>query len=447
MKRKTRVLLVSYLAAAFLVMGGFLLQEHGRAGAYARQMNNDYQHAFTELTTAVHELDTVLQKGRYATSGGLMVGLCAQGFERANAAQAALGGLPYANVELEQTSAFLGKAGDYLYYLAEAVASRGACTQEEREALAGLSAVSSGLSAALEELQADMNAGTLRPEDLERATQRLAQQDTGGQAASGSTFQALEADLPEVPSLVYDGPFSEHLTDRAPKMLEGMEQVTEAEARQAAAQALGMEPEQLTLTSEGEGELPAYGFSGGGFYLEVTRQGGQISVLLADQTAGEKSLTPEEGVARAAEYLQRSGFGEMAESYWSTYGNGVTVSFASVQDGVMLYPDLVKVTVSLVDGRVIGLECAGYLVNHCTRTLPAVSVSQTAAQEKLTSDLAIQSCRLALIPSRGEYEVLCYEFTCETPEGGHCLVYVNAQNGREEKILLLLEDENGTLAQ
>ena len=50
-----------------------------------------------------------------------------------------------------------------------------------------------------------------------------------------------------------------------------------------------------------------------------------------------------------------------------------------------------------------------------------------------------------MIPTGGEYEVLCHEFKCEDEDGRHVIVYVNAQNGQEEKLLLLLEDENGTL--
>ena len=45
----------------------------------------------------------------------------------------------------------------------------------------------------------------------------------------------------------------------------------------------------------------------------------------------------------------------------------------------------------------------------------------------------------------GEYEVLCHEFKCQNESGGHVLVYVNAQTGQQQKILLLLEDESGTL--
>jgi hypothetical protein len=39
-------------------------------------------------------------------------------------------------------------------------------------------------------------------------------------------LSGLEADFPELPSLIYDGPFSEHLTGRAPVALEGLPAVT-----------------------------------------------------------------------------------------------------------------------------------------------------------------------------------------------------------------------------
>ena len=54
--------------------------------------------------------------------------------------------------------------------------------------------------------------------------------------------------------------------------------------------------------------------------------------------------------------------------------------------------------------------------------------------------------QLALIPTDGEYEVLCWEFVCEAENGQHYIVCINAATGAEQKILILLEDENGTLA-
>ena len=50
-----------------------------------------------------------------------------------------------------------------------------------------------------------------------------------------------------------------------------------------------------------------------------------------------------------------------------------------------------------------------------------------------------------MIPTGGKDEVLCHEFKCIDSEERHCLVYINAETGAEEKILILLEDESGTL--
>ncbi|MGN1003562.1 MAG: germination protein YpeB, partial [Oscillospiraceae bacterium] len=77
--------------------------------------------------------------------------------------------------------------------------------------------------------------------------------------------------------------------------------------------------------------------------------------------------------------------------------------------------------------------------------MPAPAVSEDAARAVVSSDLEVLTHQLALIPTGGEYEVLCHEFKCRTPEDTHVIVYVNAATGSEEKILLLVEDETGTL--
>ena len=85
-------------------------------------------------------------------------------------------------------------------------------------------------------------------------------------------------------------------------------------------------------------------------------------------------------------------------------------------------------------GRNCALHCSIHLMSNPSRNLCGPA-------------LTIQSARLALIPTPGEEEVLCWEYTCQTDEGRRCMVYVNGQTGTEEKILLLIEDESGTLVQ
>ena len=449
-KRRVRVLAASFTAAAFAVSVGFGVQGYARAEDYRRQLDNGYRQAFTELTTAAGELDAALEKVTYATTPSLFASLCAQAYATAQAAQSALGELPYGNVELEQTAAFFAKAGDYAMAMARGTNGEGVCTDENRETLRGLAAAAGELSATLQELQLQLDGGALHPEDVAAVEARLAAAaEDGGQITGGSAFQTVEADFPQVPTLIYDGPFSEHLSSRTPQMLEGLPQVTEEEARRAAAAFAGLRAEVFTRTSDGAGELPAWGFSaladGGELYVEITKQGGQVLQMLSSRPVGEAALSRKEGVEQAAAFLEEHGYRDMAPSYFLEGDGILTVHFAPVLDGVYCYPDLVKVGVALDNGDVVSFEAHGYLMNHGAREPAAPAVSADEAAERVDSSLTILSRQLALIPTGGEYEVLCHEFKCQNADGGHVLVYVNAATGQQERILLLLEDENGTL--
>lgn len=448
MKKRTRVLITSFLAAAFAVAIGCAVQGHARAAEYRRQLDTGYQHAFAELTTAAAELDTALRKSVYATTPALFSALCTQAYGKAMSAQMAIGELPCGSVELEQTAAFLARAGDYAMYLSRAAAD-GGCTAEERDTLRGLSSAAVALADTLQSLQSDLNAGSLTLENAEQAEARLAASEDGTVTA-GSAFQAVEADFPEVPALVYDGPFSEHLTNRAPKMLEGRPAFSRDEARAAAAAFLDLRPEIFELTAQGEGGLPTWGFTaavdGGELYVEVTRQGGQVLEVLSSRPVAEVALSRAEALERADTFLRQRGFPELKESYYIDQGGVLTIHFAALDGDVVCYPDLIKVSVALDNGDIVGFESAGYLMNHGGRDLPQPAVSAGQAQAVVGAGLDILAHQLAVIPTSGEYEVLCHEFKCATPEGTHLLVYVNVQTGQEEQLLLLLEDESGTLA-
>jgi germination protein YpeB len=135
----------------------------------------------------------------------------------------------------------------------------------------------------------------------------------------------------------------------------------------------------------------------------------------------------------------------MVKSYEIIDGNRLVVNFAYTADSVICYPDLIKVYVALDNGKIVGFEAQGYVMNHIKRDIPAVEISETDARSKVSPHLTVLSHQLAIIPTTGKNEVFCHEFKCENGDGSHYIVYVNAVTGAEEKILILLEDENGTL--
>lgn len=448
--RRKKIRIISAVTAAFAIASGFALQGHSRANHYRQLIENSYTHACFELSTAVSELDSALQKAQYAATPVFLEVLCTDIYGKAVAAQMALGELPASYAILPQTSAFLARVGDYAGALSKSTAVNGQYQEEVYSTLAQLAETSAALSSSLLDLQSDLSGGSIRIPELLQLEQSLADSTGDGSAATGGTsFQAMESNFPEVPTLIYDGPFSEHLGDKEPLALAGTRSVSRDEARAVAADFLGLRPQVLTPSGEGNGPLPVWGFSatvdGGELYAEVTKQGGKVLSLFTNRTASDATLTTQEGLAVARSFLSQRGYHAMKESYYMEQGNILTVNFASVQDDVLCYPDLIKVSVALDSGAVLGFECHGWIMNHALRQIDAAAVSMEAARAKVSPHLYILSHQMALIPTDGQYEVLCHEFKCRTERDSHVLVYINAATGNEEQILLLLEDEHGTL--
>ena len=445
MKDRLRRAKAVFTVAALVVLAVFAVRGKVEADGYKRRLTSAYYHAFTELTTANQELDAALRKSAYTTAGPLREGLYRQIYAKALAAQYALGELPGGDVELEEAAAFFAKTGDYAAAL---------CREDldgAGEDLAALAGLSGRLNGVLTDLQAQLEAGRLDLAALEGARQTLAQATQAGERQlGGTTFQETESAFPEMPSLIYDGPFSQHLSAQAPRALEGMGQVTQEQARQAAAGFLHVSPEVLTLAAAGEGALPTYAFTlpldGGGGYIQVTKQGGQILAYFQDRVPRAPAMDADQAVTLAQNYLAAWGFARMEPSYHIQREGVITIHFAPVVDDVYCYPDLVKVTIAMDDGSLLGYEAHGYLSQHRDRVFDPPAVDQAAAQAAVPQGLSVLAVQKALIPTGGGTgEVLTYEFKCQTADGGHVLIYVNAQTGLQQNILLLLEDETGTL--
>lgn len=449
MTRK-KVRIISAAAAAFALASGFALQGHSRANHYRQLLENSCTHAYYELTTAVSELDSALHKAQYAATPVFLEVLCTDIYGKAAAAQMALGELPESYALLPQTTAFLARVGDYAGALSKTAAVNGQYSEEVYSTLTELARVSSVLSSSLLDLESDLSGGSVSIEELLLLEQTLAGETSDGSAAEGgTTFQFMEADFPETPTLIYDGPFSEHLGGKDPLALAELPLISRDEARAVAADFLGLRPHILTPTGEGEGILPVWGFSatvdGGELYVEITRQGGKVLSLFTNRTPADAVLSTQEALAVAHSFLTQRGYRAMEETYYTEQGNVLTVNFAPVQNHVLCYPDLIKVSVAMDTGAVTGFECHGWIMNHTPRSFDTPSVSAEEARSKISPHLQILSHQMTLIPTKGQYEVLCHEFKCRTEQNTHVLVYVNAVTGNEEQLLLLLEDAHGTL--
>ena len=71
-------------------------------------------------------------------------------------------------------------------------------------------------------------------------------------------------------------------------------------------------------------------------------------------------------------------------------------------------------------------------------------IGQEKAKENLNPKLQIESEKLAIIPTKWQTEILCWEFKGKV-DNTDFLVYINASTGKEEDILVIVNTPNGTL--
>jgi len=448
-KKKTGILILTYALALALALTGWGLTERRRAQESALAVQMGYQRAFGELVTSLTELDTALQKSLYATSPALAGALCTEAFGKAMTAQMSLGVLPFSTEELTQTAGFISRAGDYAFMLSRAAAGGESYTAEQRENLAALSDTAGILAQNMRQLQTDVSDGVLRMEELTAAEQRMDTAESALPRSLPDAMRLIEQEFPEIPSLIYDGPFSEHLDQAEALFLQDKAEFSKEEALMEARMLLGENSAGLRCVGRTEGKIPTWDFegkcAGGEVYISMTVQGGKPLSMLCSRSVTTERLSAEEGVKIAALYLQKHGFWDMESSYTMRQDGVLTVNFAPKVSGVLLYPDLVKVGVALDDGSIVSLETRGYLMNHRSRSMAYPAVTEAQAATRVAEGLVMLGHRLCLIPRTGGEEKLCHEFTCEAEDGRHYIVYVDAYTGEQEKILILLEDESGSL--
>ena len=452
MTKRIMIRIVSYSLAAAVIATGFAVAGWNRSHQYKGYLENGYQRAFSELVTSINSIDYALQKCQYSTSPAMLVSLGSEVFRQSGAANAALAQLPFSDLRLEKTAKFISQAGDYSFALAKRAAAHEPITSQDRETIASIASTADALGYDLNNLSREINENSLQFGDVARAEEELSRQEQdNGDPNIASNVAYLEQEFPEYPTLVYDGPFSEHISSKSPSHLEGKATVSEDAARRVAARFLGLDASALTADkSVSGGKLPAYTFraqrDGGEVSIDVTQTGGAVLSMIDSRTPGTARLTVQEATSRAKQFLAQQGYPALKESYWTQYSNTVMINFAPIQDGATIYPDLVKVTVALDTGSICNFEAVGYLMNHKDRSFPEPQVTAQQAKEHLAPGLTLLSQDMAVVPTAGEREVYTHELTCQTQDGRHCLIYVDAQTGQEVQILILLEDENGILA-
>ena len=438
--RRAAVRVISFSLAAVLVALGVAFWQRQRAAAYQRQLEQGYLRSLGELSSYLVNISDDLEKGRYLGTPARIAQLSARVWRESGGAKAALSSLPMGELQLDTVYRFLSQVGDYTMSLSKKLTAGEALSAQEVENMDALRHYAAQLKGDVDEILLAVQTGELRLSELPAP-----QEEDGASAALFDQWESAEQSMSGYPTLIYDGPFSDHLLNQYPVLTRGMEQVSPERALAVAAQACGLPTTQLQRQDDENSHMPCYVFANQERTAAVTKAGGVLAYLLDGRQIGQQRLTRQAAIQRAGRFLEDQGAAQMHATYYEVVDGVCIINYAAVQDGILLYPDLIKVGIALDDGSVAFYDARGYINNHRQRSLPSPTLTAQQAAASVSPLLSIQSSRLVLIPTDGQNELFCYEFLATADGGQPLLAYVNATTGAEENLLLLIQTPNGTL--
>lgn len=421
---------------------------------YNIMTTNEYNESFSNLVNYMSNVQNYLAKSMISKSPSHAAITLNEVWRDSNLAMVYLARIPLQDEGLSQTAKFLNQVSDYSYSLSRKNINGEELTEDDFNNLETLHQYSVELESTLTQLSEEIYSGEIGWENLQNNSNTQFAQAVD----NVNVFTNIDDNLNEYEGLIYDGAYSDHV-NKAEKLGLTGEDIEENKAKEKVEEFFGKENIE-NIESNGflkNADIPEYDFNvklknkEEKISISISKKGGHVIQTETNREVKEEKLSQEEANEKGKKYLESKGFKNMKETYFMKIGNIVTINYAYEDkkmefngSGVIIYPDLIKVKVALDNGEVLGIETTGYLNAHTERDYDNVKISIEEAKSKLSNKLEIKSEKLAIIPTEWKTEILCYEFKGKVKDK-EFLVYINAENGKEEDVLVVLETPGGTL--
>ena len=318
---------------------------------------------------------------------------------------------------------FINQLGGFSSYLAKKLPDE-SITQEENAKLIKLTEVVSALEKSFAEAGNQVALGGNLYTTLDEGIKTLQ-----------GVYDAFDQTTVDYPEMIYDGPFSEGLLDRETKFLLGKEEISEEVGLERVKALYG----SAEKTGDVSGAIPSYLFSVPGGAVEISKQGGFIVEIAREQEEGEVTLSKEQAISAGKGFLDNLGYSDLEAVWVSLQGDTAYINFAYVKDGIIYYPDLIKMKISLIDGAVLGLDSQNFLYNHVDRTV----LEEVGDVNSVTFVEGFEAVvkRRVIIPTEWNTEVEAYE-VAGTFNDAFYYIYYDAVTLEEIKVMRVIQDEN-----
>jgi len=435
--KKVKILAVTttILSSLVIVFLGLFLSFWATSKTYKTQLENLYMKNFCEMVSNINDLEVDMSKLVATVSIDSQRELLSNIYQNANFGVNNINLLPISQDKLSKINKLLNSTGGFAYSLLLSNYKGNSIGNDDFLQV-------NDLHSKIREMQYDLN-NYLR--DLQYDYSIL--DDVDFSNVDSSEFSAglinTESSKTEVPSLIYDGPFSDSVLNKEVVGLENKEYSLEEVEVKLNEIFDGCIIEYLGDTN---GKFDTYNFnvkSSIDLYVSVTKKGGFILSITAFGSGSNQKFTYDEGIDIAENFAKEIGIDDLYCVWHQEVGGVVYVNLAPIVDKVIYYSDLIKVKVDLSLGQVVGWEASSYATNHKARSFSS-SVGLIDAMANVSPLLNVVERNLCIIPDKFVGEIEAYEFICTWKDYTY-YIYLDSHTGDEVNILRVIKSSNGNL--
>jgi spore germination protein len=439
MYRKISAVLFPVLALVLIGTAFWGYQVSEERNVVLTKAENQYQRAFHNLSYHVEQLQTEL-------GNSLAVNPKSQSFQRkcllnvwriTSEAQNEIGQLPLGLISFSKTEEFLAKMSSFSYRTGVRDMKEEPLTEDEVNTLKTLYQHSKEISSEIRTLQSEVLDNQIRWMDIEMA---LEDEGEGLDNSVVNGFETIDKKVSEY-SEVQWGPSTVNIFEtRSYQKLDGKE-VTAQQVKEQAVKFLNLKDSSaVKVVENGRGtEYASYSVTvnqkdnENNIKMDFTKKGGKLIWYMDSRNVNKKKLSIDQASDKAKAFLEDHDYKDMQAVSYDEYQNVANITFARVQDDIIIYPEKIAVKVGLDNGKITGMQASDYVYEHQERQFEKPKLSAKEAKEILNPNFEVQSRSMALIQNDLKDQVLCYEYLGAINDQRYRL-YINADTGIEEKL-------------
>ncbi len=437
MRSKALAISLALMGALSLVFMTLFVVFCVSSNTYKKQLENNYTKSFYEVVSNINDLEVDMSKIVATTSIDSQRELLMNINQTSSLAVGNLSNLPLNYQEIGGLNKLLNTTSGFSYSLLLDNYNGSSISTEDFSQISSIHSRIREIQYDLNSFLSGLNYDYSILDNLDYSNMDNSNYDAG--------LINTESSKTEIPTLIYDGPFSDTTLNKEIKGLGDKEYTVDEVEDYLDSIYSGFAIYYLGETS---GKFSTYNFEIKGnidLYVSVTKVGCKLLTITAYGDGGEVRLNIAEGVSLAENFAIDAGFDSMYSVWEQKTGNILYINLAPIKNKVIYYSDIVKVKVDLSLGLVVGWEASAYATNHIDRDFTS-SIGLVDAMLTLSPELNVLERNMCIIPGKFVGEMSAYEFICEWKDYTY-YIYIDSNTGKEINILRVIETNSGSLLQ